>query len=112
MCKRPFYYYRMRLNSALHTADKDISIFKVFNELKKMDNEIFTYGEDFYTYNYFKYHKLIKKLNIKRISLYKTLSNHNISKRTKILSVYYFIVPYFIRKIIKKLKYRLNQLYE
>ena len=111
----PLYNYRMRKSSALNADNKkNISVFEAFNEMERIDPNIYKYNKDFYTYLFFKYNKEIKENNIKvkRISLVKCLADAEISLKTKLYSVLFIILPRNIQAKIKEAKKNKLQYFE
>lgn len=111
------YYYRMRMSSASNgISEKDLTVFDAILRMNEIDNKVYNYMDDFYTYLYFKYYKLIRKKDIfkslKKIPFKKLLTDKKISRKTKLYALTYLIFPDFIRGLLKGLKQRKYNYFE
>lgn len=111
------YYYRMRISSASNYITKrDLTVFDAIVRMNEIDDKVYDYMNDFYTYLYFKYYKLIRKKDIfkslKKISLKNLLTDKKISKKTKLYALTYLIFPDFVRSILRNLKQKKYNYFE
>lgn len=105
----PLYNYRMRKSSAVNVNDKkNISVFDAFNKMHKLDDKIYQYSKDLYTYLYFKYYRDIRKekkvKNVKKVYLINTLLSIEIKPKTKIYAILFLILPQKIKNKMRNLK--------
>ena len=113
----PFYNYRMRKSSASNKDnERDLTVFKALNKMHSLDENLYNYIGNFYSYIYFKYYKMLKKTNsldkVHKLSVLSTLKNKQVSKKTKIYCLAYRYLPKFIKTKLKSKKQDNNVYYE
>lgn len=113
ICGEYKYHYRVRKSSITNFYNsKDITFFKIYDEIYKTNHNIYDDSINFYSYSFFKYEKVIKQSNIKilKINYFDCIKNKNISKRTKLMITYFHFCPTFLKKIIEKIKQNYGKL--
>lgn len=100
------YLYRMRKSSASnHKNEKDLTVFDAFDEMFKLDRNVYTYGKKLYTYVFFKYKRLLKSTNrlneVNNISNFNMIFDKNINIKEKIRLILFQVLN---DKSINKIK--------
>ena len=112
------YFYRMRKGSALNNSKikNDLTVFDSYKKMYNIDNRVYEYSKELYTYLFFKYYKALKKNNmldsVYKVAIGDMIKNKNISFKQKLIILCHRYLSKNITNFLNKKKQSKYNYYE